>query len=201
MTDFDVKYDIIDIGTLTERDISDTLRLMSEQKRRRVENFPHSDDRLRSIAAEFLARRLISNHLSVPEHTVLITQPESGQPMVCGLPCFVSLSHSGHLAMAAIAHRPVGADIEVISNRGERLLRRVCSPSEQEYILASDSFDPARFFAVWTAKEAILKHSGRGLSGGLASTVVADAGGLLPSVNGLQLIPGTHDGAAFSICI
>ncbi len=194
------RFDFISIHSLTGEDIQSTLSLMTPQKLARVQAFPREDDRLRSITAEFIARSAVARFLSVPESEVIIDQRESGQPFVRAFPCHISLSHSGHLAMAAVSSRPVGADIEVITDRGSRLTGRVCCAAEQEYICAGGSFNPQRFFAVWTAKEAVLKHSGRGLSGGLASTVVAAAEGMLSEVNGLRLISGIHDGAAYAVC-
>ena len=192
-------FEFIDIHSLTREDILLTLSLMTPQKHARVQSFPHEDDRLRSIAAEYLARSSIARHLSIPEEEIIIDQRDSGQPFVRALPCHISLSHSGHLAMAAVSNRPIGADIEIISSRGERLISRICSDDEQAYIFGEGAFSNRRFFSVWTAKEAILKHSGKGLSGGLASTVVADSEGLLTEVNGHSLISGFFDDAAYSI--
>ena len=172
---------------------------MTEGKRARVLSFPNNDNRLRSIAAEFLARSMISGLLHIPERDIIIDHHESGQPFVPGLPFHISLSHSGHLAMAAVSSHPVGADVEFIDSRGIRLLKRVCSAEEQTYILTSGSFDALRFYTVWTAKEAVLKHSGKGLSGGLAETIVAGRSGLLPEINGIPLVSGTCSGAVFSV--
>lgn len=194
-----LQFDFIDIHSLSDRQLNSTVSLMTERKRARVLGFANEDNRRRSIAAEFLARSIAAKLLSVPENEVIIDSHENGQPYISGLPCFVSLSHSGHLAMAAVSDRPIGADIEIITDRGARLFKKVCSFSEQEYILASGDFDPRRFFSVWTAKEAVLKHSGKGLSGGLASTIVADSTGLLTEINGLSLVSGLHDDAAYSI--
>jgi len=41
-------------------------------------------------------------------------------------------------------------------------MRRVCSEAEMAYIRVGDDGDCARFWEIWTAKEALFKLTGRG---------------------------------------
>ena len=79
-----------------------------------------------------------------------------------GLP-FISLSHSGEWALAAVSSAPVGADIEGKAASSPALARRCLSDREMEEYLASP--DPAaRFRSLWVAKESYVKLTGEGLS-------------------------------------
>jgi len=193
------QFEFIDISTLTAEDISAAISLMTPSKRERVTHMAREDDRRRSAAAEHLARRMVSRKFGLPPEQVTIGSLESGQPMVVGLPCHISLSHSGRWAMCALSDHPVGADIEVVSGRGQRAMSRVCAPAEQEYILASGEFDPVRFTEVWTAKEACVKRTGAGLSGGLSNFVTAGAAGLFTEVDGCRLISGRLEDAVYAV--
>ena len=73
-----------------------------------------------------------------------------------------SLSHSVDCVAAVVAPYGVGIDLEQIREVSPLLRDQVVS--EAEWQLAPD-YDPTMFFRYWTAKEAVLKASGDGLSG------------------------------------
>ncbi len=81
-----------------------------------------------------------------------------GKPHLVGLPCSVSLSHTGGWA-AAVLHRsrPVGIDIEPIRDQFQRVVPRVLSPSE----IAHANGDSSRLAVYWCAKEALYKLYGK----------------------------------------
>lgn len=78
-----------------------------------------------------------------------------------------SLSHTDGVAAAVLSDRVVGIDIEsydheLPKDRMERLMRRFF-PEEQALIREASS--PSRMFIeIWAKKEAMVKHSGRGLA-------------------------------------
>jgi 4'-phosphopantetheinyl transferase len=83
-----------------------------------------------------------------------------------GVPCPVagiywSLSHKPKYVAAVVSKDKVGIDIEEMKPRPESLFARVASDKEWE--LQERSWD--NFFRYWTAKEAILKVIGIGISG------------------------------------
>jgi hypothetical protein len=86
-----------------------------------------------------------------------------------------NISHSGELVALAIAHEPVGIDIEEIRVTRDlhRIARRFFSAEEAERVDA----DADQFFRIWTAKEAVVKAIGSGVFDHLQSfTVPRDAG-------------------------
>jgi len=83
-----------------------------------------------------------------------------------GAPCAVngiywSLSHKPEYVAAVVSKDKIGIDIEEMKPRDELLFARVASDAEWE--LNKRSWDT--FFRYWTAKEAILKVIGIGISG------------------------------------
>ena len=83
-----------------------------------------------------------------------------------GAPCpingnYWSLSHKPEYVAAVVSKDKVGIDIEEMKPRDELLFARVASDKEWE--LKERSWDT--FFRYWTAKEAILKVIGIGISG------------------------------------
>lgn len=194
-----LQFDFLDIRTLNDSQYEQAFAAMSASRQQRAQRMRHEDDLRRTIAADHLARRMAAKRFGIEPEAVALDRLESGQPVLTGLPCCISLSHSGSWVMCALCDRPVGADIEVIIPRGQRLLKWACTAEEQAYILASGQFDPLRFMQVWTAKEAVLKRSGQGLSGGIDTTVVANADGLLPVISGCTLISGLHEDAVYSV--
>lgn len=83
-----------------------------------------------------------------------------------GAPCpingnYWSLSHKPEYVAAVVSKDKVGIDIEEMKPRDELLFARVAS--DREWELKERSWDT--FFRYWTAKEAILKVIGIGMSG------------------------------------
>lgn len=83
-----------------------------------------------------------------------------------------SLSHTVDEVVLGFANQPLGLDVENPTRRveGGRIARRFFHPEEWP----SGEICPERFFTLWTAKEAMLKLDGRGISGGLQNARVQD---------------------------
>ena len=84
-----------------------------------------------------------------------------GKPEAPGV--FFSLSHSGEYALLAVSDADVGADLERLRPAPMRTAGRVFAPEELDWLAAGEDGD-ARFFTLWTLKEALLKAAGRGLT-------------------------------------
>ena len=72
-----------------------------------------------------------------------------------------SLSHKSANVAAVVAPHPVGIDIEALRPTTANLHRRIASAAE--WAMAPEVSD-ALFFRYWTAKEAVLKAVGKGLT-------------------------------------
>jgi phosphopantetheinyl transferase len=145
----------------------------------------HADDRRvpsarrRYVVAHATLRRVLAFHLDVEPPAVryryecaVCGSHEHGRPELDGYDdeWSFSLSHSGDVAVIAIARERVGVDVEVVRPRRslERVARRVLS--DDDYARWSTLVEPQRtraFLGAWTAKEAHLKRLGVGITRGL----------------------------------
>ncbi|MFH0924335.1 MAG: 4'-phosphopantetheinyl transferase superfamily protein [bacterium] len=73
-----------------------------------------------------------------------------------------SLSHKSECVAAVVGKTLIGIDIEKIQPRSESLFDYIASQDEW-VLICGDKWD--FFFRIWTAKEAVLKATGVGLSG------------------------------------
>ena len=80
-----------------------------------------------------------------------------------------NISHAAERVVMAVSTQPLGVDIEGprIVKDAAHIAQRFFAPEEQAAVV-----DQAAFFAIWTAKEAVIKATGLGLSQALDSFVV-----------------------------
>ena len=113
-------------------------------------------DHLSQIAREALKVSAEKSRVRLGE----LLKDEKGVPFpVAGI--YWSLSHKPKYVAAVISKDKVGIDIEEIKPRPESLFARVAS--DEEWELQERSWDT--LYRYWTAKEAILKAAGIGISG------------------------------------
>lgn len=74
-----------------------------------------------------------------------------------------SLSHKSRFVAAVVAPYPIGIDIERLQPSSKALRNRIASTEEWQLEHKIDS--DLLFFRFWTAKEAVLKAAGVGMSG------------------------------------
>lgn len=83
---------------------------------------------------------------------------DRGKPVSDGV--FFNVSHSGNVVVFVRADRPVGVDVEVVREIGDEVKRRVLTEEERREGGATDE----AFFALWTAKESLVKADGAGMN-------------------------------------
>jgi len=84
----------------------------------------------------------------------------------------ISISHSGGYALAAVSDRPVGADVQVIPDNPDRLIRIAgrFHPEERAWIESVSAKNlPERFCRLWVSKESAMKLCGKGFGLSLSS--------------------------------
>ncbi len=153
-------WSIYDINTLTEKEYFQWYRMMSAEKKARVNRLLSEDNRKRTVAADHLARQLIAEWCKLRPEEIRFTTDEHGKPHAVNLSVHFSVSHSKNYVFCVVSDRPIGADIEVIRPINLKASRWFCTENEQNYISA----DTVRFFEIWTAKEARAKQIGIGLA-------------------------------------
>ena len=130
---------------------------MDKERQGRCDRHRREIDKRRCILADALARRALSKGTDLAPEAISFGREPSGKPYALGLDKHFSLSHSGSLALCAVAHFPVGADIQRQRSISEPMIRRLARAG---YEGTSDE----DFFAWWVRQEAAGKMTGKGLS-------------------------------------
>lgn len=107
-----------------------------------------------SLSAEAVIKRLFSLSPAKIEKT------PDGKPYYAdrqGL--FLSLSHSGEYAVCAVSDLPIGVDIQEHRDVKHNVWKRISCPGEKAAFAEEKDF-----YRLWTAKEACVKCTGKGLS-------------------------------------
>jgi len=123
-------------------------------------------DRVRRVATRSALRRLLAARLGCAAGQLRFRAGPHGKPQLdhaCRLP--FNVSHSGThalIALGPIGHgAELGVDIEQIGRQPPEagVLDRVLSEAERAWVAE----EPAAFYRIWTAKEALLKAHGTGM--------------------------------------
>lgn len=109
-------------------------------------------------AAHGFKRALLGRYCQQAPEQLAFQTLRYGKPQLAHSTLHFNLSHSHGWCALAIAHHPLGVDVEAVQ-QGEqwRELRRMCLHPLETAATARD------FFQIWCAKEAVGKWDGRGL--------------------------------------
>ncbi len=153
-----------DIRNLDDSEYKKWYSLMDAEKKMRVDRFCFIEDKKRTVAAEMLSRKMISDWCkTISPEKISFGKTEYGKPFAIGLDVHFNVSHSGNMVVCAIDKNPVGIDVEKIREYKFSVAKRVCSAEEILFIEQSEN--PAKeFIKIWTMKEAYAKFSGTGLT-------------------------------------
>jgi 4'-phosphopantetheinyl transferase len=151
--------------------------LLSPDECQRAERFRFDEPRRRFVISRAALRMLLGEHLGVPPEDVALDCDANGKPRLLDQmnrdALRFNLAHSGNLAVVAIARDcEVGIDIEQLRavSHWEQISRRYFHEAEVVEIFgAACELRGAAFLRCWTAKEAVLKAIGMGLSCPLSS--------------------------------
>lgn len=159
----------------------------------RASRYHFEADRRRSIVARASLRIHLSHYCGVDAASILIAAADGAKPEAPATGVHFNVSHAGDVvALAFSAACPVGIDVERVRpmRDAQGIARRYFSPDEQRALEESADVDDT-FFRIWTAKEALVKGTGKGLSSELAAfTVPFLATALAPVRTGV----GDHEG-------
>lgn len=125
-----------------------------------------------------------------------------GKPFFAEAPqCQFNLSHSGTLAVCALDETAVGVDIQIVQNRREKLVDRVCSARERDWLRRRG--ERAEDFALlWAMKESRCKYTGEGLRQPISdiSVPLPEREETVLEWEGLRFWLVRGDGWCFSLC-
>lgn len=157
-------------GPAQSRELPDHLwNALSSSEKDRANRFVRAGDRALFVLTRGALRYLLSAATGASVHEIAFAEGAYGKPYLAGGsgPHF-SVSHSGSFALIGLsARRPVGVDIELIRVTGDELdlARSFFSDAECRALEALDERTLClSFYKTWTAKEAVLKACGLGIS-------------------------------------
>jgi len=166
---------------VTEENLQTFIAFLSESEKIKAERFKFPQHQRRYQAVHGILRILLSRYLNLDPAQINFTHSDRGKPYLtddCNpLNLQFNLSHSENMAIVGIScDRPIGVDLEKLrpmENSLQLAKRFFCT---SEYALLTQAIPEERdklFFQFWTAKEAYLKATGEGISGGLNQVEIA----------------------------
>lgn len=168
-----MRYKLCNINAYTEQQYCAMYDIMDTARQEKADRFRHEDDRMRCLCADMLARKMLAQANGKAPEEIAFTIGHKGKPSA-NVPFHFNVSHSGDFVLCAVSDKPIGADIEQIKPFRAGLVGRYFTKAEAAYIrggnplpAAESVSDPdtcARFYRVWTAKEAYVKMTGTGIS-------------------------------------
>lgn len=152
---------------------------MSARERERAARFATEELRHRYVVTQGVARQILSQCTGIAPEAITYALSENGKPRLANETATdleFNLTHSADLMLMAVTRGgPVGVDVERIRpmDDGLSIAKRFFSDHEATWLksLSAEERDPA-FFRLWTRKEALLKATGDGITGGLAEVEV-----------------------------
>jgi phosphopantetheinyl transferase len=122
------------------------------------------------LVGRALAHFAVEDSIGLPASKQTYELTPNGKPVCVGGPP-LSLSHSRDWVVCALSmDGDVGVDLQfpTAHTQANEIAARYFGPEESDWVRAGDR---ARFFMLWTLKEAYLKAIGVGVAGGLDSLV------------------------------
>ncbi len=155
---------LLDTAVFDEKEAYQTAyQSVSEQRRKKVDSYRLCKDKQLSLGAGVLLEQELQR-LGITEYS--LAYGEHRKPYLAdNESVFFNLSHSGTLAACVFYKREIGLDIQKIKPVSEKLIKKVTTDTEYDYLMSCGE-DERRFlfFRLWTAKESYMKYLGSGLS-------------------------------------
>ncbi len=176
------KVENINNAKFTQAIIEKAYSAMSPERRQKADKLRFDNDKKLCILSDMLLREMLSETFGItcPEFAL----SEKGKPYLKNGKAHFNISHSKDFFACAVDSKPVGIDIEAKKLIHTQLLRRVCTEDELIFITGQSELpttkdflseeEALKFLQVWTAKEAYIKYTGKGLSTELTSFSTAE---------------------------
>jgi 4'-phosphopantetheinyl transferase len=150
-------------------ELNSYLQVLSPSEKAKAAKFRFDEDRGRFIVGRAVLRKLSAHYLSCKLNDVLFANNEFGKPYYRSATSLkFNLSHSNKLAVIGFtSNLEIGIDIEKVKSdyNFSDIAQTVFSRDEHLMLNKLDPGDRiARFYELWTRKEAFIKGVGYGLS-------------------------------------
>ncbi len=181
-----MKIYVADISSLLDEKIYErAFALASEFRQSKASALKNMPDKARCIGAGLLIDCAVSDYLGLGERNgsgvdinavrLLATEgmDDNGGPFIklgeASVAPFISISHSGEMAAAAISDERIGIDIQSRRKLSRAVIKKIMSPSEYGMLVrggaaaCGNMVEDDAALRIWTRKEAVSKLDGRGI--------------------------------------
>ena len=142
--------------------------LLSADERKKAERFRFARDRAAYIVSHAALREILSRYTGGSPPDIGFRHTPHGKPFLAESDVFFNLSHSGEIALVAVArNRRIGVDLERVrfDLNVDPIAEDFFSSNDTAALKTrSDRERVSAFFECWTRKEALLKALGGGVS-------------------------------------
>lgn len=182
------------IEKMSEEIYESEIKKLPRLRREEIERKKNHNDSKRSLAGEILVRKYLSRLYNIPKEEITLAKGLHGKPYALNVKAHFSISHSGSYTAVAISNEPIGIDIEVLGDFSAIVAHKTFNTDERNYVAGNSPFRKKSemekaFFEIWTAKEAYLKFTGEGLSGGINSlSFEGDYNKIYPKIKSIDLV-------------
>ncbi len=161
-----MKLYIANVSQITSEIYHELLSEISEERRNRLKVCHHEMDKRRGMLGELLLQRAVREELGISPAQTSFGYGEKGKPYVKGYPEFhFNISHSRDIVLCAAGDTQVGADVQSLIVRPEKLVRKCLTKGEADLYHAAKNEDKSSVMTVfWCRKESYMKMTGQGLS-------------------------------------
>lgn len=165
---------------LSPTTIKELAGLLSQDEMAKANRFRFQKHKRRFVVARGVLRHLLGNYLQINPKEVKFQYGDRGKPYLTNTTDNNSLqfniSHSQEYALHGFVYNhPIGVDLEYLREMKDaaQIAQRFFSAQEFRLLDNLDSRQQQRlFFKLWTAKEACLKATGKGLADSLESVKI-----------------------------
>jgi len=130
-----LKYTIKNIADISDEEYKKSYSLMNPQRREKIQRLKGEASQKRTLAGEWLSRRLLSHVTGQNPGFFSISPDEYGKPQLENFSdIFFNISHSKNTIVAAVCDEKIGVDIEEIRPVSPKLAKKICTAEELLYI-------------------------------------------------------------------
>lgn len=151
---------------LTLNELGVLLKLVSIERRNRIEKYRFMKDKVHSLFAEIILRYALWVQYGIGDNCIEFRYSQYGKPYLADYPnIYFNLSHSGNWVLCGVGGVSLGIDVEFMRENDLSIADKICTGEERYFIMGQPLEKRIEtFYQIWTLKESYVKNIGRGFS-------------------------------------
>ena len=145
----------------------ESLKLVSCQRRDKINAYAVKEDRIRSLGAFLLLQTAVEEWTGQKEKPLEFAFLKNNKPYLSDYSSlYINISHSGDYVACAIADCEIGIDLQKWNGYKEGIVKRFFNEKELNYIKNLSTLDEKKenLYKIWTRKESYIKYIGSGMA-------------------------------------